>query len=60
MTFLCLFWINVLCINLQDSKKQSKEVAMMKDIDAGAEEVVVWLGEEKVVYSNHSAAPWTC
>ncbi|KIW36768.1 uncharacterized protein PV06_11057 [Exophiala oligosperma] len=35
-----------LCINLQDPKERSRLVAMMKDIYAGAEEVVVWLGEE--------------
>jgi hypothetical protein len=46
MTSPGLLWIDSLCINLKDSKEQSKQVAMMKDIYAGAEEVVVWLGEE--------------
>ncbi|RYN99643.1 hypothetical protein AA0120_g2016 [Alternaria tenuissima] len=43
-------WIDALCINQQDDVERSVQVAMMADIYARAEKVLVWLGngtEEK-------------
>ncbi|KAK7948423.1 uncharacterized protein PG986_009309 [Apiospora aurea] len=37
-------WVDGICINQQDSKEKSAQVAHMKDIYVRAERVLVWLG----------------
>jgi hypothetical protein len=39
-------WIDALCINQNDNSEKTHQVRRMKDIYAGAEAVVMWLGEE--------------
>lgn len=41
-----LIWIDQLCINQSDLEERSSQVLLMCDIYHGAQEVVVWLGEE--------------
>ncbi|KAI0436917.1 heterokaryon incompatibility protein-domain-containing protein [Xylaria telfairii] len=38
-------WIDALCINQSDMSEKSQQVALMRDIYAGAQEVVVFLGD---------------
>ena len=38
-------WIDAVCINQADLDERSAQVGMMRDIYAGAAEVVIWLGE---------------
>jgi hypothetical protein len=40
------WWIDYLCINQDDVEERNSQVAIMKDIYRGAQEAVVWLGEE--------------
>lgn len=39
----CL-WIDAICINQQDDREKSRQVALMRDIYHFAAEVIVWLG----------------
>lgn len=39
-------WVDAVCINREDLDERSRQVAMMRDIYASAERVVIWLGEE--------------
>jgi hypothetical protein len=38
-------WLDAICINQRDEKDKSHQVAMMADIYAKADRVIVWLGE---------------
>jgi hypothetical protein len=40
-------WIDALCINQQDVEEKNHQVALMKDIYASANKVVVWLGPDE-------------
>lgn len=40
------WWIDFLCINQEDDEEKTSQVAIMKEIYKGAQETVVWLGEE--------------
>ena len=40
-------WVDALCINQEDVDEKSHQVALMKDIYAYAEDVVVWLGPDE-------------
>jgi hypothetical protein len=44
--FTGFFWIDAICINQEDLDERSAQVGLMAEIYAGAEKVVVWLGEE--------------
>ncbi|KAF2792951.1 HET-domain-containing protein [Melanomma pulvis-pyrius CBS 109.77] len=51
------FWIDAMCINQQDAREKSIQVALMKSIYETAFQVIVWLGEEtpnmtKIVFST--------
>jgi hypothetical protein len=37
-------WVDQICINQQDNKEKSEQVALMSDIYQAAEETLVWLG----------------
>ncbi|KAF2815344.1 HET-domain-containing protein [Mytilinidion resinicola] len=39
-------WVDAVCINQADLEERSQQVAMMRDIYASAERVVIWLGDE--------------
>lgn len=39
-------WIDAVCINQNDMKERSQQVAMMRDIYSCATQVVIWLGEK--------------
>ncbi|KAL8846895.1 MAG: hypothetical protein Q9221_008035 [Calogaya cf. arnoldii] len=39
------FWIDAICINQKDMEERNLQVAIMGDIYASAENVIVWLGE---------------
>lgn len=39
-------WIDALCINQEDVAERSRQVGKMRDIYRGADQVVVWIGEE--------------
>ncbi|CAN9174985.1 unnamed protein product [Alternaria alternata] len=41
------WWIDSLCINLDDSREREKQVRIMADIYKRARRAIVWLGEEK-------------
>ncbi|EUC42428.1 hypothetical protein COCMIDRAFT_8014 [Bipolaris oryzae ATCC 44560] len=41
------WWIDSLCINLDDSHEREKQVRIMADIYKKAKRAIVWLGEEK-------------
>jgi hypothetical protein len=41
------WWIDSLCINLDDSREREKQVRIMADIYKKARRAIVWLGEEK-------------
>ncbi|KAF9698563.1 hypothetical protein EKO04_003854 [Ascochyta lentis] len=41
------WWIDSLCINLDDSHEREKQVRIMADIYKRARRAIVWLGEEK-------------
>lgn len=41
------WWIDSLCINLQDSREREKQVRIMADIYKKARRAIIWLGEEK-------------
>ncbi|KAH7311683.1 heterokaryon incompatibility protein-domain-containing protein [Stachybotrys elegans] len=41
---LCL-WVDAICINQQDEAERGSQVAIMRDIYARAEKVVIWLGQ---------------
>jgi hypothetical protein len=41
------WWIDSLCINLQDGQEREKQVRIMADIYKRARRAIVWLGEEK-------------
>ncbi|GAB1311505.1 hypothetical protein MFIFM68171_01715 [Madurella fahalii] len=40
------FWIDAICINQADLDERSQQVAIMRDIYASAERVIIWLGED--------------
>jgi hypothetical protein len=40
------WWIDSLCINLDDSREREKQVQIMADIYKGAKRAIIWLGEE--------------
>lgn len=42
-----LCWIDMLCINQNDTDERSRQVAMMREIFGYAELVVAWLGPER-------------
>lgn len=39
-------WVDAVCINQGDLDERSQQVAMMRDVYASAERVVIWLGED--------------
>ena len=39
-------WVDQLCINQRDDLERSQQVLRMADIYKGAEQVIIWLGEE--------------
>ncbi|KAL8747764.1 MAG: hypothetical protein Q9190_000422 [Brigantiaea leucoxantha] len=39
-------WVDAVCINQEDLDERSRQVLLMRDIYAQAEQVVAWLGEE--------------
>ncbi|KAL8915907.1 MAG: hypothetical protein Q9208_008803 [Pyrenodesmia sp. 3 TL-2023] len=39
-------WVDAICINQRDVKERNAQVAIMGDIYANAEKVIVWLGDE--------------
>ena len=39
-------WIDSICINQEDSQEKSEQICLMAEIYAGAENVLVWLGNE--------------
>ncbi|KAJ4334332.1 hypothetical protein N0V95_009196 [Ascochyta clinopodiicola] len=41
------WWIDSLCINLDDSQEREKQVRIMADIYKRARRAIIWLGEEK-------------
>ncbi|KAH6618759.1 heterokaryon incompatibility protein-domain-containing protein [Boeremia exigua] len=41
------WWIDSLCINLQDAQEREKQVRIMAEIYRKARRAIVWLGEEK-------------
>lgn len=41
-------WIDLICINQQDDDEKSQQVQMMGKIFSGADEVLIWLGEESL------------
>lgn len=41
-----IIWIDAICIDQDNTKEKNVQVPLMRDIYAGAEQVVVWLGEE--------------
>lgn len=46
------WWVDSLCINLQDAQEREKQVRIMADIYRRARRAIVWLGEEKEDGSN--------
>jgi hypothetical protein len=40
-----ILWIDAICIDQEDEKDKSHQVAMMADIYSKADRVIVWLGE---------------
>ena len=42
-----IFWIDAICINQSDLHERKSQVALMSSIYGQAQEVIVWLGEEK-------------
>jgi len=40
-------WADAICINQNDPKEKARQVPIMRDIYAGARQVIVWLGEER-------------
>ncbi|KAK3308365.1 heterokaryon incompatibility protein-domain-containing protein [Chaetomium strumarium] len=42
-----VLWVDAVCINQSDLDERSQQVAMMRDIYAGAGEVIIWLGEDE-------------
>ena len=41
------WWIDSLCINLEDAQEREKQVRIMADIYKGARRAIIWLGETK-------------
>ncbi|KAF2994049.1 hypothetical protein E8E13_001135 [Curvularia kusanoi] len=41
------WWIDSLCINLEDAQEREKQVRIMADIYRRAKRAIIWLGEEK-------------
>ena len=41
-----VFWIDAVCINQTDISERNTQIQLMKDIYRGAQEVVIWIGEE--------------
>ena len=41
-----ILWIDALCINQEDEKEKSKQVAKMAEIYSNAKDVLIWLGKE--------------
>ncbi|KAJ8106495.1 hypothetical protein OPT61_g9496 [Boeremia exigua] len=41
------WWIDSLCINLQDAHEREKQVRIMADVYKKARKAIIWLGEEK-------------
>ncbi|KAK5659022.1 hypothetical protein OQA88_1109 [Cercophora sp. LCS_1] len=39
-------WVDAVCINQSDVDERSQQVAIMRDIYASAEQVIIWLGED--------------
>ena len=45
-------WIDSICINQEDSQEKSEQVSLMAKIYSGAENVLVWLGDEDDITAN--------
>lgn len=42
-----VLWVDLLCIDQESDAERTEQVGFMKDIYAGAEHVLIWLGEEE-------------
>ncbi|KIW01633.1 uncharacterized protein PV09_06820 [Verruconis gallopava] len=59
-------WIDAICINQSDLREKSRQIALMRQIFAGAHKVFVWLGADTAdtalafdfVQEMHEAAAW--
>ncbi|KAF2653319.1 HET-domain-containing protein, partial [Lophiostoma macrostomum CBS 122681] len=40
------YWIDALCINQEDTEEKGKQVQCIGKIYSGAQEVLIWLGED--------------
>lgn len=45
-------WVDAICINQADLDERNQQVAIMRDIYATAERVIIWLGEDDEYTSN--------
>jgi hypothetical protein len=60
-----VLWVDAICINQEDNFERSKQVLLMRQIYAGAQQVLVWLGPESpddreafnVMHWLHSQTP---
>ena len=51
-----LLWVDALCINQEHLEEKGKQVKMMKSIYAGADRVIVWLGDDEQGYAREAFA----
>ena len=47
-------WLDAVCINQEDLDERGHQVSFMEDIYAGAEQVVVWLGNDELHITNRA------
>lgn len=47
-----ILWVDAICINQKDIEERSSQVALMATIYRGAEEVLIWLGDDSTGHAN--------
>lgn len=50
------WWIDSLCINLEDKQEREKQITIMADIYKKAKRAIIWLGQEKETGSDCTGA----